>query len=281
MADLLLDTFFDALKTLPFLILAYLIIELIEHRSKDRFAAFLSRIGNKGPYLGAILGVVPQCGFSVAASNLYANRIITAGTLLAVYISTSDEAIPVLLSNPDGAMKIFPLILAKVFVAIVTGILVDRSGILKAPEKDIEYVEEMHSHCHADDDENLVKSIALHTLKTFVFITVVMLALNIAIYYLGEEKLGEFMMDGSAIQPLLAGLIGIIPNCAASVVIAQLFSEGALSFGSALAGLSVSSGLGLIMLLEADVDKTEISKIASILFAVPVLTGIVLQLVGI
>lgn len=280
MIDLLLDTFFDALKTIPFLILAYIIIELIEHRSKDKFASFLLKFGSKGPAIGAVLGVVPQCGFSVAASNLYANRIITAGTLLAVFISTSDEAIPVLLSNPDGAKKILPLIFSKVFLAIVTGFLIDKAALFKTPEKDIEYVEEMHSHCHSDDDGGLVQSIIKHTLETLGFIVVVMLALNLAIYFLGEEKMAEFMMGGSILQPLLAGIIGLIPNCAASVVIAQLFAEGALSFGSALAGLSVSSGLGLIMLFKADVDKKEIIRIAIILFLVPVLTGTVLQIVG-
>lgn len=280
MADVLLDTLFDALKTIPFLILAYIIIELIEHRAKNKFEKFLSGFGKSGAAIGALLGVVPQCGFSVAAANLYANRIITAGTLLAIYISTSDEAIPVLLASPDGAVKIIPLILSKVFLAIVAGTLIDKSGMLKAPERDMEYVEEMHSHCHTDDDEGLVKAIIKHTLETFIFILVVMLALNIAIFYLGEDRLASFMMDGSVFQPVLAGLVGLIPNCAASVVIAQLFAEGALSFGSALAGLSTSAGLGLVMLLRADVDKKEILKIALLLFIIPVAVGMVLQVVG-
>lgn len=280
MADILLDTLFDALKTIPFLILAYIIIELIEHRAKNKFEKFLSGFGRNGAAIGALLGVVPQCGFSVAAANLYANRIITAGTLLAIYISTSDEAIPVLLSSPEGAVKIIPLILSKVFLAIVAGTLIDKSGMLKAPEKDIEYVEEMHSHCHTDDDEGLVRAIIRHTAETFVFILIVMLSLNIAIFYMGEDRLAAFMMDGSVFQPVLAGLVGLIPNCAASVVIAQLFAEGALSFGSALAGLSTSAGLGLIMLLRADVDKKEILKIALLLFIIPVAVGMVLQVIG-
>lgn len=277
MIDVLLDTAIDALKTLPFLFIAYLVIEFVEHRAAEKFALWLTKFGKAGSFVGALLGVVPQCGFSVVAANLYANRIITGGTLLAVFLSTSDEAIPVLLSHPESAGRILPLILSKVLLATVAGLVLDYSGVLKTSEADSEAVVEEHSHCHTEGHNGILKSALHHTLETFLFLVLVMLVLNFVIYFIGEETLGRFLMSGSVFQPLLAGLVGLIPNCAASVVIAELFAQGALSFGSAVAGLSAGSGLGLLVLFRADIDKSECIRIAVLLFSISVLTGMVLQ----
>lgn len=277
MIDVLLDTAIDALKTLPFLFVAYLVIEFVEHRAAEKFALWLTKFGKAGSFVGALLGVVPQCGFSVVAANLYANRIITGGTLLAVFLSTSDEAIPVLLSHPESAGRILPLILSKVLLATVAGLVLDYSGVLKTSKADSEAVVEEHSHCHTEGHNGILKSALHHTLETFLFLVLVMLVLNFVIYFIGEETLGRFLMSGSVFQPLLAGLVGLIPNCAASVVIAELFAQGALSFGSAVAGLSAGSGLGLLVLFRADIDKSECVRIAVLLFSISVLTGMVLQ----
>jgi hypothetical protein len=171
--DLLLDTVLDGLRMLPFLFGAYLLIEFLEHRAGEKFVASLQKFGKAGAVAGAVLGCVPQCGFSVAAANLYANRLVTAGTLLAVFISTSDEAVPVLLSHPESAGKILPLILAKIVLAVVTGLAVDFSGILKAPEKDLEAVREEHCHCHTDGGGGILVSAVLHTLQVFGFLLAV------------------------------------------------------------------------------------------------------------
>lgn len=277
MIDVLLDTLLDGLKTLPFLLVAYLIIETIEHHAAQKFARWLTKFGKAGAFVGALLGIVPQCGFSVVASNLYANRLITGGTLLAVYLSTSDEAIPVLLANPESAGKIVPLILAKLILATVAGLIIDFSGILKTSKADADAVLEEHAHCHAEGHLGIFKSALWHTLETFGFLILVMLVLNVVIFFIGEETLGRFLMSGSVFQPILAGLVGLIPNCAPSVVLAELYAEGALSFGSAVAGLSAGSGLGLLMLLRADIDKREWLHIAILLFSISVLTGMVLQ----
>lgn len=277
MIDVLLDTALDALKTLPFLFGAYFAIEFVEHRAAEKFAHWLTKFGKAGSFVGALLGVVPQCGFSVVAANLYANRIITAGTLLAVFLSTSDEAIPVLLSHPESAGNILPLLLSKVLLAAIAGLVIDYSGILRTSEADSEAVLEEHSHCHAEGHHGVLKSALHHTLETFLFLVLVMLVLNFVIFFIGEETLGRFLMSGSVFQPLLAGLVGLIPNCAASVVIAELFAEGALSFGSAVAGLSAGSGLGLLVLFRTDLDKRECIRIAVLLFSISVLTGMVLQ----
>ena len=276
-----LHTLEHAATSLPFLFGAYLLIEFIEHRHAEKFAAWLAKFGKAGSPVGALLGVVPQCGFSVVAANLYSNRIITAGTLLAVFISTSDEAIPVLLSNPKSAGMILPLIAAKLVLAIVAGFMVDKLGLFNITKEEIEAVEEEHSHCHTEGEHGLLKSTILHTVKTFAFIFVVMLAFEVCIDSVGEEAFAQFMMTENFLQPVVAGLVGLIPNCASSIIIAQLYAEGVLSFGSALAGLSVGAGTGILVLFRTDVDKIECLRLIGFLFAVSVLTGIALQIIGI
>ncbi len=275
--DIFEDTLKDALASLPFLFVAYLLIESVEHRAADKFAHWLSKFGKAGALIGALLGVIPQCGFSVVSANLYANCIITPGTLIAVFLSTSDEAIPVLLSNPQSAGKLVPLIIAKVVLATASGLIIDFSGVLKTPSSDLASVTEQHTHCHTEGHGGIFKSALLHTLETLVFLFIIIFILNFTIEFIGEEALGSFLMSGSVFQPLLAGLVGLIPNCAASVVTAQLYAEGAISFGSAVAGLSAGSGLGLLVLFRTDTDKTQCIKIAAAIFIISVLAGMALQ----
>ena len=278
-----LHTFMHTLEhtasSLPFLFAAYLLIEFIEHRHSEKFALWLAKFGKAGAFVGALLGVVPQCGFSVVAANLYSNRIISAGTMLAVFISTSDEAIPVLISNPESAGKILPLIGSKLLLAIVAGLLVDRFGLFNITKKELEDVAEEHSHCHTEGEHGLLKSTILHTTKTFVFIFIVMFGLELCIETLGEETFVAFIAGESYLQPLVAGIVGLIPNCASSIILAQLYAEGAISFGAAFAGLSAGAGTGLLVLFRNDVDKIECVSLVGFLFAVSVLTGTVLQFV--
>lgn len=266
-------------SSLPFLFAAYLLIEFIEHRHSEKFAAWLAKFGKAGAAIGALLGVVPQCGFSVVAANLYSNRIITAGTMLAVFISTSDEAIPVLLSNPGSAGKILPLIASKVLLAIVAGLIVDKVGLFNITKEELDEVAEEHSHCHTEGHNGLLKSTVLHTAKTFAFIFVVMFCLELCIDTIGEETFAEFIAGESLLQPLVAGIVGLIPNCASSIIIAQLYAEGTITFGAAFAGLSVGAGTGLLVLFRNDVDKIECLSLTGFLFAVSVLTGTVLQFI--
>ncbi len=266
-------------SSLPFLFGAYLLIEFIEHRHAEKFAAWLSKFGKAGAAVGALLGIVPQCGFSVVAANLYSNRIITAGTMLAVFISTSDEAIPVLLSNPGNAGKILPLIGAKLVLAIVAGFMVDRFGLFNITKEEIEAVEEEHSHCHIEGHNGLLKSTVLHTLSTFAFIFVVMFVMELCIDTIGEEAFASFIASESFFQPFVAGIVGLIPNCASSIIIAQLYAEGAITFGAAFAGLSVGAGTGLLVLFRNDVDKIECLRLTGFLFIVSVAVGTVLQFI--
>ena len=274
-----IHTLEHAASSLPFLFGAYLLIEFIEHRHAEKFAAWLGKFGKAGAAVGALLGIVPQCGFSVVAANLYSNRIITAGTMLAVFISTSDEAIPVLLSNPESAGKILPLIGSKLVLAIVAGLLVDRFGLFNITKEELDEVVEEHSHCHTEGHNGLLKSTLAHTAKTFAFIFVVMFALEVCIHFVGEESFSAFIANESFFQPFVAGMVGLIPNCASSIIIAQLYAEGAISFGAAFAGLSVGAGTGLLVLFRNDIDKIECLRLTGFLFAVSVLTGTVLQFI--
>lgn len=277
MIDVILDTLLDVVKLLPFLFLTYLAMEYLEHKTGDKAELLVKQAGRFGPVIGGVLGIVPQCGFSVAAANLYSNRMITAGTLIAVFISTSDEAIPVLLANPQSVGKILPLVGAKLVLAAVAGLVIDFSGIFKTKKQDEEAVVELHSHCHTEGEGGIIKSALRHTAETFIFLIAVMLVLNVAIALIGESAFENFLMGGTLFQPILAGLVGLIPNCAASVVLSQLYAEGAISFGSAVAGLSAGAGVGLLVLFRTNLDKSECIRIAVILFAISVLTGTVLQ----
>ncbi|MBR5872258.1 MAG: arsenic efflux protein [Oscillospiraceae bacterium] len=276
---MLLHTIEHCAVSIPFLFAACLLIEFIEHRHSEKIAKALAKFGKAGSVIGAFLGIVPQCGFSVVAANLYSNRVISAGTLLAVFIATSDEAIPVLISNPETAGKLLPLIGGKLILAIVTGLVIDRLGLFDITKEELDIVKEEHSHCHTEGKNGLFKSALLHTAKIFAFIFVVMFALEVCIDTIGEDAFRQFMLSESIFQPLVAGIVGLIPNCASSIIIAELFAEGAISFGSAFAGLSVGAGTGLLVLFRTDVDKIECVSLIGFLFVISVLTGTILHFV--
>ena len=280
--DIFLDAFLDSLKMLPFLFIAYLILEYIEHRSSSKLERFLG--SNKfGALGGAVLGVVPQCGFSVAASNLYAGRIISMGTLIAVYLSTSDEALPIMLSQPSAYPQMFLLLGIKVVVGILAGILVDgviritRNSFHANADSPKQHIEEMCKDCHCNE-HGIVRSALTHTVKIFLFIFVFLLFLNGCIEWIGEDNLSAFLLTGNIFQPLLAALIGFIPNCAASVLLTELYLAGSISFGSAVAGLCTAAGIGLAVLYGVNRNIRENLLITAILYVTGSLVGMVIQL---
>lgn len=279
MVHTILHTLEHSLISLPFLFAAYLLIEFIEHRHSEKFVALLQKFGKAGSVIGALLGVVPQCGFSVVAANLYSSRVISAGTLIAVFIATSDEAIPILLASPDGFAKLLPLIGGKVLLAMVVGFVIDKLNLFDITKEELDIVKEEHSGCHTEGKHGLLKSALLHTVKIFAFVFVVSLGLEICIETLGEQAFRDFMLSESALQPLVAGIVGLIPNCTSSVILAQLYAEGALSFGAAFAGLSVGSGAGLLVLFRTDVDKIECVSLIGFIFVASVVAGTILQFV--
>lgn len=279
MIEILEDTFVDTVKIIPFLFLTYLAMEYLEHRTGEKTKALIQRAGKLGPVFGGVLGAVPQCGFSAAASNLYAGRVITVGTLIAIYLSTSDEMLPILISEKVNVAVIIKILLAKAVIGIIGGMMIDLIFRHFHPEAEHEHIHEIceHEHCHCED--GIFKSAVKHTLQITFFILVISLVINFVIHFVGEEVLAEFILNRPLLGPVLAGIVGLIPNCAASVVLTQLYLEGVLGIGAMMAGLLVGAGVGLLVLYRVNHDRIENLKITGILYLIGVVAGIIIEMV--
>ncbi len=266
--EILSEGLIDSAKTVPFLFAAYLLLELIEHRSASKLSQVLSS-GKFGIPGGALLGCIPQCGMGVATSHLFASGTVTAGTLIAVFISTSDEAVPVLLSNTDKAHLIVPLLLVKVTMAVAAGYLYSmlpgkkRSHVkhvhnTHAECHDCEEIKHYHDHhCDGECEDNVFLSAVKRTVEVFLYILVLNIFFGAVVALIGEDKITEFLQGAYWAQPVLAALVGLIPNCAASVTITTLYMNGAISFGAAAAGLATGAGLGYLALFKSNKNIKE------------------------
>ncbi|MDE6372044.1 MAG: arsenic efflux protein [Clostridia bacterium] len=321
MWDVLLDAFLDTIKLSWILLVFYILIELVEQKIAVKMNSKLK--SNYAVAVGAGFGIVPQCGFSVLASDLYSRRQITLGALLAVFIATSDEALPILFShiNEQGVwLKLLALILSKLVLALIVGYAVDLTVRLAGKKQSSiqadtvepteEHTHEDHDHAHEDvhhhdhsheeshedegeeidihkgccghhiDDKkesNVKKYLVhplLHTLKILAYIFIINIVMGIIVYYVGEERLAEFMSKSGVLQPILVTLVGLIPNCASSVIITELFLGGAISFGSCLGGLIVNAGLGIAFLFKANKHIKENFAIVGGLFVFAVVVAI-------
>lgn len=286
--EVALDALIDSVKLLPFLFITYLAMEYLEHKTSDKSNQLVERSGKVGPLYGSLLGIVPQCGFSAAATNLYAGRVITLGTLIAIYLSTSDEMLPILISEKVSILLILKILFVKVVIGMIAGFAIDfihqkflRFTHMKDPHHlpDIHHMCE-HEHCHCDE-KGIFPSALKHTVEIFVYILVISFLLNLVIAYIGEDTLSSFILNRPVIGELAAGLIGLIPNCAASVVITQLYLEGLLSAGPMMAGLLVSAGVGLLVLFKVNDHPRENLKILGLLYAIGVVSGLLIELFGI
>ena len=271
-------SFGDSFKILPFLFITYLVMEVLEKKAGGKTNLLLEKAGKAGPIAGGILGVIPQCGMSTVASNLYAGRIISVGTLIAIYLSTSDEMLPIMISRSVESAVIAKVLLFKVVIAIIAGVMVDFIDHKWKKEEHREmkihdFCE--HEHCHCED--GILKSAIRHTLKIFLFVLIITFVVNMGIEFIGEENLANFILNRPVLGPILAGLIGLLPNCAASVVITQMFLDGLMSFGTMMAGLLVGAGVGTLILLRVNEDKAESLKIIGTLYLVGVLSGVFLN----
>ncbi|MEG1475728.1 MAG: putative manganese transporter [Longicatena sp.] len=279
MTEIMRDVIHDSLPMLPFLFLTYFLMEYLEHKTSNSFQKHLEGAKKLGPLVGALLGIVPQCGFSVLASGLYMNNSISLGTLLAVFISTSDEAIPILVAQPNQMNTLINVIVVKLIVAFIVGYACDFLVNRKLLQKN-HPLHNIHQECDLNIEEehhSIVYIASVHTLKIFGFIFFVNLGLSLFIHYIGKDTLSTLLANGSFLQPLLASIVGLIPNCAASVMLAQLYIDGVLSFGALCAGLITSAGLGLLVLLKMYDNKRDILRILTILFLSALLPGILLQ----
>ncbi len=271
--DVLSDALLDTLKVLPFLFAAFLILEFIEHYSSRHNSRILSKVGKAGPLAGALLGCIPQCGSSVAAANLYAGGLITTGTLLAVFLSTSDEALLILMAHPGSGRSIASLLVWKIIIGIIAGVLADLIFRGKKEEKDCK---DICKSCGCSDTGGILKPALFHTVRLTAWLFLFTFCLNLLLAFIGIEKLAVFLGKDTLFQPFLAALLGLVPNCAASVLITELYLAGALSFGSAIAGLCSGAGVGLAVLFRSNHPLRENLKILLLLYSVAVIAGMLL-----
>ena len=278
--EILKETSVDTIKLIPFLFITYLVMEYIEHKTSNKVKIAIEKSGKFGPLLGGILGIFPQCGFSVSATNLYSTRVITLGTLIAVYLTTSDEMLPILLTESVSITTIIKILGIKLLIGIIAGFVIDTVlRMIKKENLEEQKIEELceHEHCHCE--HGIITSALKHTLNITIFIFIITLAINGIISIIGEDVIGQTISQNVIVGPIIAGLIGLIPNCASSVILTELFVENVISMPVLISGVSVNAGVGLLVLFKTNKNIKENSKIVGLLYTIGVLSGIILEIV--
>lgn len=282
MLDIFLDSLLDSVKLLPFLFLTYVLMEFLEHHTGSAVNRYMKAAGRSGPVWGGILGVVPQCGFSAAASSLFSGRVITVGTLLAVYLSTSDEMLPIMISNEVPVMTIIKVLGTKAAAGIMSGLLIDYIyfHFLKK-QKELPNVSKLceDEHCHCE--EGMIRSAFWHTVRIFVYIFLISLCLNSLIELIGRDALAGLFVHIPVIGELLTAMVGLIPNCASSVILTELYFEKVISAGAMMAGLFVNAGVGLLVLFRVNRNRKQNIGITAVLYGLGVFWGSLIELSGI
>ncbi len=301
MIEILIDSFIDTSKMIPLLLFVYIGIELVEYKWGSKIRLSMEKAGKVGPLVGSVSGIFPQCGFSVITTALYTQRLVTIGTLIAVYLSTSDEAIPIILSDPEKAYLVVPLVITKLFIAVIFGYIIDfifrknNKEILEhikafsSGNDDSEHHHEKLSDEHACCGHNLSNESkdfsfrevfihpVFHTMKIFVFIFITSLFIGFLISKVGNESLEIFFTKYKILQPFIAAFIGLIPNCVSSVALTELYMSGIITYGAVISGLSSAGGLGILVLFREEKNKKEVFKIIGLLLSISILVGLVLQ----
>lgn len=286
MIEVIEDTLIDGIKLLPFLLIAYLLMEYLEHKTGNKTKEIVKKSGNFGPLWGGILGIFPQCGFSAAAANLYAGRVITMGTLIAVFLATSDEMLPILISEAAPIQLILQILAIKLGIGVVSGFVIDFiSKLINKKYKKVEgedateTIEHICEHEHCDCEHGIFKSAVKHTINIFVFIVLITFVINTLIYFIGEDTISKAISSVPMLGTFVSALVGLIPNCASSVIITELYISGLISMGAIIAGLLVGSGIGLLVLFKANKDIKENLKIVAILYVIGVVSGIIIDFI--
>lgn len=274
--EVVLHGLLDTLKIIPFLFLTYLLMEFIEHKAGEKAENFMKKAGAFAPAVGGLLGTVPQCGFSAAVANLYAGRIVSMGTVVAVFLSTSDEMIPILVSGRIAVGTVALVVLYKAIVAIAVGLLVDLLlRLMRCDQNKINIdaiCDEDNCHC----ERGIWYSAFHHTLTISLFVFITTLAINLLVFFIGEENLGAIMYDKPFISHLIAAVFGLIPNCAASVALSTLCTQGLITAGTMMSGLFSGAGVGLLVLCKVNKKPKENILIIGIV----VVAGIIFGLIG-
>lgn len=267
-------TLLDTVNLIPFLFITYLVMEYMEHKAGDHTGNLVKRAGRLGPVFGAIAGVIPQCGFSAAAANLFTGRVISLGTLIAIFLSTSDEMLPILISEKAPVSTILTFVGIKVVVGMIAGLVIDI--VLPPKGDDHDHIHEMceEEHCHCE--KGIFVSALTHTLHITFFILLITFVLNLVMHTVGEEALGNLVLNRPVLGPIVSGVIGLIPNCASSVVLTQLYLKGAMGLGGLMAGLLVNAGIGILVLFRVNHHMKENFKVLGLTYGIGVVAGILL-----
>ncbi len=278
MKDIIIDTLVDALKILPFLFLTFLLLELLEHKLNNKTKNLIKKSGKFGPVIGSLLGVIPQCGFSVVATNLYITRVISLGTLFSIYLSTSDEMLPIMLSQNAPLNIILLILFIKIMCGIFFGFVIDYIFRRKNNSNyNYNVCEDEHCHCR----HSIIKSSIKHTLNILLFILIVSFCLNILFLYIGNDIISKVFMKNTIFGPFLGSLIGLIPNCGSSVILTQLYLENVINLGTSISGLLTGSGVALLLLFKNNKNLRENVFILVTLYLIGVLVGIITEFLSI
>ena len=278
MKEVIIETLHDSIKLLPFLFITFIILEFIEHKMSKKSKEIVEQSGKFGPLLGSILGAFPQCGFSVAATNLYAGRVISIGTLIAIYLSTSDEMLPILLSKDIEITLVLQILLIKVIIGMISGFAID--FILRKKERSQEAIHELCEHDKCSCEEGILKSSVKHTINIFAFIILSSFILNTLIFYIGEESIGKLFLKDSFFSPFISCLIALIPNCGSSVIITELYVNNAITLSSMIGGLLTGSGIAILVLFKENKNIKENLQILLTIYGIGVASGIIIELIG-
>ena len=276
MIDVLIDGVIDTLKLLPYLIITFLVLEFLEHKLTKKNQKLIINNQKYGPLLGGVLGALPQCGFSTMASSLFSARVITMGTLIAVFLSTSDEMLPIMISEKTDIKVLLGIIIFKVVVGIIIGFIIDLIFRKKKYSKEINDLCE-HDHCHCKE-KNIFLSSIIHTLKTALFILIANILIGIIIYKVGEENVSHLLLNNNILTYFISSLIGLIPNCAGSVIITELYLSNLISIGTLLSGLLTGSGIGILILFKTNKNIKENILILSTIYFIGIIIGIIVDL---
>lgn len=278
MKELFLDSFLDAARLLPLLFVIYLLVEYLEHKNNNFVHSLFAKSKKTGPLLGAVFGTVPQCGFSVIASELFSKKAISLGTMIAIFIATSDEAIPILIAHPDKFYSMLALIGIKFVSAVVFGFLIDFAVKTDIEVSQKEEEHHFHGNCESCDD-GILKSAVIHSVKIFIFILLVNIILGFVTEFVAP--LMQFITGHTFFQIVFSCLFGIIPNCAASVVLTELYIAGKIGFYSLAGGLCTGAGVGLMVLFRQNKNQKQNFLILLSVFVIGIVTGLVVKVLGI
>ena len=279
MFDMLMDGIIDTIKILPYLFVTFLLLEFMEHKFNKKSEKLLQKNKKFGPFMGGLLGALPQCGFSVVASNLFSSRVISMGTLIAIFLSTSDEMLPIMLSEHVNLLLLIKIVGTKVIIGIIAGFMIDFI-YRKSDSGNIKNISDMcdEEHCSCDKDGIILSSIK-HTIKIGLFILIANILIGFIIMNVGEDHLGNLLIKGNIFTYFLSSLIGLIPNCASSVIITELYLSHVISIGVLFSGLLTGSGLGILLLFRSNKHIKENIAILSIIYFIGVVVGIVVDFI--